>query len=74
MPTPESTSAEAFEHYVGGTGIKAPRGKAWRDAKAFILAPPKAMETMLLPSVSEPFLAWTVKGEIDFEEREGAGP
>jgi AraC family transcriptional regulator len=27
-----------------------------------------------LPAVSEPFLAWSLSGEVDFQEREGDGP
>lgn len=32
------------------------------------------METLKLPSVSEPFLAWTLSGEVEFQEREGERP
>ncbi len=74
MPIPETTSAEAFERYVGGKCLVACRGKAWRDIKAWIIAPPREVEMVHLPSVSEPFLAWSVSGEADFEEREGNRP
>jgi hypothetical protein len=37
---PETTSAEAFERYVGGKCLVACRGEAWRDIKAWIIAPP----------------------------------
>lgn len=70
MPRPETTSAEAFEHYVGGNCLRASRGKAWRDIKAWIVAPPRSVDAVPLPAVSEPFLAWVVSGEADFEERE----
>ena len=46
------------------------RGKAWRDIKAWIVALPPIVDALQLPSVSEPFLAWTLSGEIDFQERE----
>jgi AraC family transcriptional regulator len=71
---PETTSAEAFERYVGGKCLVACRGEAWRDIKACIIAPLREVEMVHLPSVSEPFLAWSVSGEADFEEREGNGP
>jgi AraC family transcriptional regulator len=74
MPVPETTSAEAFERYVGGRCLVACRGKAWRDIKAWIIAPLREVEVVHLPSVSEPFLAWTVSGEAEFEERESNGP
>lgn len=74
MLVPETTSAEAFERYVGGKCVIAGRGKAWRDIKAWIIAPLRDVEMVHLPSVSEPFLAWSVSGEADFEEREGNGP
>lgn len=74
VPVPETTSAEALERYVGGKRLVAGRGEAWRDVKAWILALPPSVDTFQLPSVSEPFLAWTISGEVDFQEREGKGP
>ena len=74
MPVPETTSAEAFERYVGGKCLQACRGEAWRDIKAWIVALPPAVEMLRLPSVSEPFLAWTMSGEVEFQEREGKQP
>jgi AraC family transcriptional regulator len=74
MPVPETTSAEAFEHYVGGQVVVACRGEAWRDLKAWIIAPPRHVEMVSLPAVSEPFLAWSVSGEAEFQEREGHQP
>jgi len=70
MPIPETTSAEAFERYVGGQCLRASRGKAWREIKACIVAPPRQVDAMPVPAVSEPFLAWVVSGEADFQERE----
>jgi AraC family transcriptional regulator len=43
MPIPETTSAEAFERYVGGKCLRASRGKPWRDIKAWIVAPPRVV-------------------------------
>lgn len=74
MPVPETTSAEAFERYVGGQVLVAGRGEAWRDIKAWIIAPPRSVEMVSLPAVSEPFLAWSVSGEAEFQEREGQQP
>ncbi len=71
MPGPETTSAEALERYLGGKCLVAGRGKAWRDIKAWIVSLPPAADTLPLPSVSEPFLAWTLSGDIEFQEREG---
>ena len=74
MPVPETTSAEAFTRYVGGKILRACRVEAWHDIKAWIIALPSAVDTLSLPSVSEPFLAWTVSGEVRFQEREGKRP
>jgi len=74
MPIPETTSAEAFERYVGGKCLRASSGKAWRNIKAWIIAPQRDTVTVPLPAVSEPFLAWSISGEVDFQEREGDGP
>jgi AraC family transcriptional regulator len=74
MPIPETTSAEAFARYVGGKCLRVGHGKAWREIKAWIVALPPVVETVHLPSVSEPFLAWTMSGEVEFQEREGGRP
>jgi AraC family transcriptional regulator len=74
MSIPETTSAEAFERYVGGKCLAVGHGEAWREIKAWIVALPPVVETLHLPSVSEPFLAWTMSGEVDFQERENDQP
>jgi hypothetical protein len=56
----QTTSAEAFERYVGGKCLAVGLGEAWRDIKAWIVALLSIVDTLHLPSVSEPFLAWTV--------------
>jgi hypothetical protein len=40
MPVPETTSADGLERYVGGKRLFESRGEAWRDVKAWIVAPP----------------------------------
>ncbi|MFP5261379.1 MAG: helix-turn-helix domain-containing protein [Blastocatellia bacterium] len=74
MKIPETTSAEAFERYVGGKCLLESRGEAWRGIKAWIVALPPVVDMLPLPSVSEPFLAWTRSGEVDFQERENEQP
>jgi AraC family transcriptional regulator len=74
MSIPETTSAEAFERYVGGKCLAVGQGEAWREIKAWIIALPPVVDTLHLPSVSEPFLAWTMSGEVDFQERENEQP
>ena len=74
MRSPEFTSVEAFGDYVAGNCIVACRGEAWRELKARIIAPPRVAEAIHLPSVSEPFLAWTISGKVEFQEREGTQP
>lgn len=70
MFIPETTSAESFERYVGGEVLFESRGEAWRDVKAWIVALPAVVDSLHLPSVSEPYVAWTISGEVDFQERE----
>jgi AraC family transcriptional regulator len=74
MSIPETTSAEAFGRYVAGKCLAAGDAEAWREIKAWILALPPIVDTLHLPSVSEPFLAWTISGEVDFQEREDKQP
>jgi AraC family transcriptional regulator len=54
--------------------LRVGRGEAWRDIKAWIIALPSSVDALHLPSVSEPFLAWTMSGEVEFQEREGKRP
>ena len=74
MQIPDTTSAEAFERYVGGKCLRVGDGKAWREIKAWTIALPRVVDLLLLPSVSETFLAWTMSGEVEFQEREGNRP
>ena len=74
MPVPEQLSAESFERFVGGKCLRVGDGKAWREIKAWTIALPPVVDLLSLPSVSEPFLAWTMSGEVEFQEREGKGP
>lgn len=74
MPTPETTSAEAFARYVGGKVLRVGRGKAWGEIQAFTMALPRVVDLLPLPSVGEPFLAWSISGEVEFQEREGNRP
>jgi hypothetical protein len=49
MPVPETTSAEAFERYVGGRFLVACRGKAWRDIRRDKLVPQrKSLEDLIM--------------------------
>jgi len=74
MPIPEKTSAEAFERYVGGTCLRAGRGPAWREIKAWIIEPARETTLVPLPAVTESSLAWTFSGEAEFKEREKGQP
>jgi AraC family transcriptional regulator len=74
MPIPETTSAESFERFVGGKCLRVGEGQAWREVKAWTVALPPVAHSLPLPSVSEPFLAWTTSGEVEFQEREGHRP
>ena len=74
MSIPETTSVEGFERFVGGKCLFDSRGEAWRDIKVWIVALPPIVDALHLPSVSEPFLAWTISGEVDFQEREYKRP
>jgi AraC family transcriptional regulator len=74
MSIPETTSAEAFWRYAGGKCLYESRGEAWRDIKAWLTALPPTVDTLHIPSLSEPFLAWITSGEVDFQEREDGQP
>jgi AraC family transcriptional regulator len=74
MSVPKTTSAEAFWRYAGGKCLFESRGEAWRDIKAWLTALPPTVDTLHIPSLSEPFLAWITSGEVDFQEREDGQP
>ena len=68
MPVPETRSAEAFELYVGGKCLRVVTGEAWLDIKPWTIALPRLVDVVPLPSVSEPFLAWTTSGKAGSQE------
>lgn len=76
MTIPETTSIEAFERFVGGKCVLASRGEEWRDIKAWIVALPPTpnVAEVYTPAMSEPFLAWTISGDVEFQERENNQP
>lgn len=74
MLTPETTSAEAFWRYASGKCLFESQGEAWRDIKVWITAMPLTVDALHIPAVSEPFLAWTISGEVDFQECEDGQP
>lgn len=74
MDVPQNTSAEAFAQYVGGKCIRRSRGKAWRELQVSIIEVPQTVDVLPLPAVSETFLAWTISGEAEFQEREKGRP
>jgi AraC family transcriptional regulator len=74
MPIPDKTSAEAYLPYTKAKSLRPSRGKAWRDLKAWITEPLRETEALVMPGVSEAYLAWTFSGEAEFQEREGNGP
>jgi AraC family transcriptional regulator len=74
MKVPETTSPEAFARYVGGKCLASSRGKPWRDIQAWVFALPPKVDAIALPGVSEPSLACTLSGVVDFQEREGNRP
>jgi AraC family transcriptional regulator len=74
MPIPDTTSAEAYLPYTKSRLLRPSRGKAWRDLKAWIHEPLRETDALAMPGVSEPYLAWTFSGEVEFQEREGDGP
>lgn len=74
MVIPDTTSAEAYLPYTKARCLRPSTGKAWRDLKAWITEPLRETDTLALPAVSEPYLAWTFSGEAEFQEREGQGP
>ncbi|HEY9250362.1 MAG TPA: hypothetical protein VIO38_14580, partial [Rariglobus sp.] len=74
MPVPDSTSAEAIDHYVAGKKIAASRGPAWQDVRLSVLALPPVTGIFTMPATTEPLIAWTFSGEAEAQERENEGP
>ena len=74
MPVPDATSAEGLDRYSAGTRIGGSKGEAWRDIRLSIFALPPVMDVFTMPSVNEPFIAWTTSGDIEMQERENNGP
>ncbi len=74
MKVPDTTSAEALGSYTPGTRVAGGEGAAWKDVQLSVISLPANAEAFSLPSVNEPFIAWTISGEAEFQERENDGP
>lgn len=74
MKVPEATSAEALWDYTPGKVVSAGKGAAWKDLQLVTMALPPRVEAFTMPSVNEPFVALTISGEAEFQERENDGP
>lgn len=74
MPVPDTTSAEAIDHYVVGRRIAASHGPAWQDVRLAVLSLPAVADTFTMPATTEPLIAWTCSGEAEAQERENDGP
>jgi len=66
---------------AAGTSVRYATTRRWRSTSTTNLALGCGRIELLidfiwihLPSVSEPFLAWTMSGEVEFQEREGDRP
>lgn len=68
--TPVGRNAEGFERFVGGQCLFRPRGEAWRTLTAWIVDLPLEGQTLALPAVAAPFLAWTMSCEVAFQSFE----
>jgi methylphosphotriester-DNA--protein-cysteine methyltransferase len=51
MTIPDTTSAEAIDHYVVGKRIAASRGTAWRDVRLSVIALPPVADVFTMPTV-----------------------
>ena len=72
MTIPESTSAEAFNHYVPGRLIAASNG--WKNLLVRIYSEPRVEESVIYPAVAEPRIVRILSGAAVVEEREPGGP
>ena len=69
QPLPSRLNALWTGNYCGLA-----KAKAWCEIKAWSTSLPRVVDSLFLPSVSEPFLGWTISGEVEFQEREGNRP
>jgi AraC family transcriptional regulator len=74
MKVPDTTSAEVLDRYTTGQRISGGEGAAWKDVQLSVISLPACAEAFSMPSVNEPFVAWTISGEAEFQERENDGP
>jgi AraC family transcriptional regulator len=72
MTIPESTSAEAFNHYVPGRLIAASNG--WKNLLVRIYSEPRVEGSVIYPAVAEPRIVRILSGAAVVEERELSGP
>ena len=73
MSVPETTSAEALDHYTVGSRLFFTKGPAWKDIRLSVFALPPTADSFPMPAIPEPLIVWTISGEAETQEREGEG-
>ena len=61
---------EALDGYTPGKRIAEGQGAAWKDVQFSVVSLPARAEAFTMPSVHEPFVALTLLGKAEFQERE----
>jgi AraC family transcriptional regulator len=70
---PDLTSAASLAAYPPGEMLATSHGPAWGDVQMSVFSLSATDEAFDMPAVSEPFIAWLVKGEAETAEREVGG-
>lgn len=56
---------------MSGKIVRVGEGRAWKEVHALVTSMPLIEEAQHVPSISEPFLALIISGDVNFQEREG---
>lgn len=70
---PDLTSAASLASYPPGDTLRKSHGPAWGAVQMSVFSLTAKEEAFDMPAVSEPFIAWIVRGEARTEEREVGG-
>lgn len=70
---PDLTSAASLASYPPGDALRKSHGPAWGAVQMSVFSLTAEEESFDMPAVSEPFIAWIVRGEAHTEECEAGG-
>ena len=73
MPTPDRTTARAFNRYLSGEVLADSAALGWTGLYVRLCRMPRVVDCFLVPATPEPLITCNAKGSAEFRERDVGG-